>query len=219
MVKKLKSQKGKSRKKKRGKCYLLKPHTVEKELIGRRITILSPIEFQRIFNVSESAAGAFLNRYSDGKVLVKLRNGLYAVTSRQISDFEIANKVYKPSYISFEFALSYYGIIPETVYSITSATTKITRNFEVMNKSFEYHKIKKKAFTGYNPEKAGDATILLADKEKALTDYLYFVSLKKKGMNDRLNLKGLSKRKIKFYAKLFESKKLNAIINKLLNDK
>ena len=44
--------------------------------------------------------------------------------------FLIANKIYNPSYVSFEMALSYYRLIPEGVYSITSATAKKTIKFK-----------------------------------------------------------------------------------------
>ena len=41
----------------------------------------------------------------------------------------VANKIYSPSYISLETALSYYGLIPESVYALTSVSTRKTISF------------------------------------------------------------------------------------------
>ncbi|HRZ29704.1 MAG TPA: hypothetical protein P5052_03040 [Candidatus Paceibacterota bacterium] len=56
----------------------------------------------------------------------------------------------------------------------------------------------------------------MADKEKALLDYLYFVIMKKKTNNDRLNIKNISVTKIKKYLKKYNNPLLNAEIKKLL---
>ncbi len=76
-----------------------------------------------------------------------MKRGLYAFPDALPPDLYVANKLYEPSYISLEFALSYHGIIPETVYEITSVTTKSTRRFEAMGKVFTYRRIKREAFT------------------------------------------------------------------------
>ncbi|MDD4784604.1 MAG: hypothetical protein PHY32_03600 [Candidatus Pacebacteria bacterium] len=56
----------------------------------------------------------------------------------------------------------------------------------------------------------------MADKEKSLLDYLYFVIMKKKTNNDRLNIKNISVAKIKKYLKKYNNPLLNAEIKKLL---
>ena len=47
--------------------------------------------------------------------------GLYE-TDRTVPGYLLAGSIYGPSYISFEYALSYYGLIPEAVYTVTCAT-------------------------------------------------------------------------------------------------
>ncbi len=64
--------------------------------------------------------------------------------------FLIANKLYAPSYVSFEMALSYYGLIPEGVYAITSATSKKTATFQTPIGKFSYRTLKPQLFFGYN---------------------------------------------------------------------
>ena len=55
--------------------------------------------------------------------LIKLKRGLYE-TNKDADPFTIANVLLSPSYISFETALAYYGMIPERVYAIKSASFK-----------------------------------------------------------------------------------------------
>ena len=47
--------------------------------------------------------------------------GVYE-TDRNVPAYLLAGSIYGPSYISFEYALSYYGMIPEAVYTVTCAT-------------------------------------------------------------------------------------------------
>lgn len=53
--------------------------------------------------------------------LIPIVRGYYE-TDRSIPGHYLASIIYGPSYLSFEFALSYYGLIPEAVYHFTSAT-------------------------------------------------------------------------------------------------
>jgi predicted transcriptional regulator of viral defense system len=185
----------------------LKPLIVQDKLKAGRIHIFSPEEFRRVFSVTTRAAQEFIKDHS-GDLFLKLRNGLYALKCELPSELEIANRLYQPSYISFEYALSHYGIIPESVYTVTSATTKITRQFVTADKAYEYSRIKKEAYTGYELITIGNAKILMATQEKALTDYLYFVDLKLKTLNDRFVLKKIKKPSVLKYAGLFGRKSL-----------
>ena len=188
---------------------------VEKELKKRNIKVFTPLEFQRIFRVSYNNSKSFITRNVKRGLLIKLKNGLYTLSSMNIPKFFIANKLYTPSYISFETALSYYHIIPEIVYAIFSATTKASRDFDAQQTNFIFHRMKKETFFGYVPKKIDDIIILIAEPEKALLDYLYFVILKKKTFNDRLSLKNISKIKLLKYAKCFKKDKLTQLVKGL----
>lgn len=113
-----------------------------------------------------------LTRLETSGILKSYGKGKYIFLESEVSDFEIANFVIQPSYVSFESALSFYGILSQFPYSITSATTERSKKIEVDNKSFEYTKIDNRIFTGYTKE----ASFLIATKEKALFDYLYLAS-------------------------------------------
>ncbi len=57
----------------------------------------------------------------DSGKLVPIIRGLYE-TDASIPGYYLAPIIYGPSYLSFEFALAYYSLIPEVVYNFTSAT-------------------------------------------------------------------------------------------------
>lgn len=192
---------------------------VQEKLIERGISIFSPLEFRRIFNVKKSAASFFINYHLKSGLFIKLKNGLYALRIRPPSEFEIANRVYTPSYVSLEYAMMYHGIIPESVYTITSVTTKPTREFIINNLSYTFSKIKKNAFSGYLRKSSDGNIVLIATPEKALVDYLYFVDLGKKLVNDRLDVSKLSKSKLIKYAKLFKRNSLVKLVNKIYDQR
>jgi len=194
----------------------LSPIKVQRELIERGILMFSPLEFQRIFDVSKSASNFFINFHLKKGFFAKIRNGLYMLADYPVNHYSIANRLYEPSYISFDTALSFHGIIPETIYALTSATTKITREFKADNIRFVYHKLKKEAYAGYKAIKHLDNTILMAEPEKALADYLYFVDLKKRGLHyERLDLKKIKKANLLSYVKLFKRPEMIKLVEKI----
>ena len=76
-------------------------------------------------DVSDASLHSAITRALKSKEMIKLKRGLYLFEERlrrhSISHFSVANRIYSPSYISFESALSYHGLIPEAVYTTTSA--------------------------------------------------------------------------------------------------
>src|SRR3989344_5221796 len=182
---------------------LLKPLSVRQELLKRKIPIFTIQEFERLFNNPKSKTKYFLENMAKKELFLRLKKGLYAIKTDLPSEEVIANRLYKPSYLSFEYVLAYYNILPEMPYTITSATTKPTRIFTIAEKTFIFSTIKNEAYTGYIALKRGGQLILIAEPEKALVDYLYFVSLNKKPKNDRLDIKSLNKGKILKYTKLY----------------
>lgn len=189
---------------------------IQQKLKSIGIKIFTISEFRRITNSTEISARKILERYSKNGLFIRLKNGLYCSSFNLPSSWLVSNYIVKPSYISYETALSYYGIIPETVYSITSATTKRPKEIKNTLGSFIYHHIDKKVFCGYLPLKQQDDTILIAEAEKALVDYLFLVFLKKKELNERLNLKKISKKKLLTFAKLYKPQTFYKWINNVI---
>jgi len=193
----------------------LKPHNVIRKLKEKKMNLFTPLEFRRVFGVSNWASQWFIKTHTKEGLFLKIRNGLYMLADYPVNHYLIANRLYEPSYISFDTALSFYGIIPETIYTIISATTKTTREFKAGNVRFTYHKLKKEVFTGCKAIKYLDSTILIAEPEKALADYLYFIALKKRGLHyERLDLKKIKKDKLLGYVKLFKQPKMIKLTKK-----
>ncbi|MGI6394704.1 MAG: type IV toxin-antitoxin system AbiEi family antitoxin domain-containing protein [bacterium] len=114
------------------------------------------------------------------KEIVRIKKGLYVLGkpySKSLFYKEtLSNLIYGPSYISLEYALSFYGMIPEKVQIVTAVTNKRNKVFDTPLGRFSYRYIN----TSLYPEGIDlielDEThnVLIASKEKAVADTLYF---------------------------------------------
>lgn len=197
---------------------LLKPIPVREKLLNQGVKVFTPQVFRRIFGSSPTSTKYFLETQTASGFLTRLKNGVYFLKTDPPSEEEMANALYQPSYISFEYALAYHNLLPEMPYGVTSATTKPTRLFTTDTTSFSYRTIKKLAYTGYTLVKKEDRSFLIAEPEKAYADYLYFVALKKMPLNDRLvkAAKGrIGDTKLEKYTSLYQSKPLTTLLEKV----
>jgi len=109
----------------------------------------------------------------------KICKGFYIFSDLQINEptlFTIANRVYEPSYVSLEMALSIYGLIPEAVYGTTSVTSKRSKNLKTPVGYFIYRHIQPELMFGYELREHDGHRYQVAEIEKAILDYLYFNS-------------------------------------------
>jgi len=116
----------------------------------------------------------------------KVVKGHYIFSDLDVNEsvlFIIANKIFDPSYVSLEMALSFYGLIPEGVYSVTSVTSKKTYAFKSQLARFSYRKIKSGLMFGYKLENYENHIFKIAEIEKALLDYFY-LNPRRKGEGD-----------------------------------
>jgi hypothetical protein len=109
--------------------------------------------------------------------IIRLKRGLYVVhpdiSRKPLSTELIANHLYSPSYISMQSALRFYGLIPETVYTMQSMTIKVAREFSNSVGRFEYLHIDRGTFSiGIRQEKRDDVVFIIASPEKALCDLI-----------------------------------------------
>jgi|SRR5665647_971280 len=101
--------------------------------------------------------------------------GLYE-TDGSTPGYLLAGSIYGPSYISFEFALGYHGMIPEAVYTITSATfgKKKKKKYVTPFGTFTYRDVPSNVFPiGIDVVNEGEYYYRIACPEKALCDKLY----------------------------------------------
>ena len=107
--------------------------------------------------------------------LIKIINGLYE-TDPNVNGYLLAGSIYGPSYLSFDFALSYYGLIPEKVTAFTSATfdKKKKKRYDNQFGSFLYRDVPANVYPlGINVIEEGEDNYQIATPEKALCDKLY----------------------------------------------
>ncbi len=106
---------------------------------------------------------------------IRIRRGLY-IKKGEYNPKTLANIIYGPSYISFEYALSIYGMIPERAETVTSAVYNKNKDkeFETPAGRFTYKYINASVyFYGIERYEENGEPYLIASKEKALCDLLY----------------------------------------------
>ena len=115
-----------------------------------------------------------IKRDTDNGILIRLTRGLYEVDSG-VNPCFLASAILSPSYLSFDWTLSYYGLIPEKVFSITSASLNMRKRKTFINKfgRYEYCDVPINAFSeGLTYLESGDYIVKIATKEKAICDSL-----------------------------------------------
>lgn len=121
---------------------------------------------------------AKIRRLVDNGELVSVVRGLYE-TDASIPGYYLAPIIYGPSYLSFEFALAYYSLIPEAVYNFTSATFEKKRTKQYINHygTFTYQDVPSEAYpVGILLHSENGYGFQIASPEKAICDQLYKIS-------------------------------------------
>ena len=111
--------------------------------------------------------------------ILRVKKGIYVFgeryARRPFSREVLANMIYGPSYLSFEYALHFYGLIPERVETMTSAAMGRSRRFSTPIGLFAYRQIPAKAYpVGIDQVELDEGRhFLMALPEKALADQVY----------------------------------------------
>jgi len=110
------------------------------------------------------------------KELISIRRGLYTIGPKldlpSPEPFLIANHLRGPSYVSLESALSYWNMIPERVYEISSVTTKTSKLYKTPVGRYSYKQLRTPYYSyGIKSiEYSSKQAVLIASREKALCD-------------------------------------------------
>lgn len=137
--------------------------------------------------------------------------------------FFIANKIYQPSYISMESALSFYSLIPDQIFAITSLSSKKTSTFTTPVATFLFNTIKPSLFFGYKLVRFDNFSFKIAEPEKTILDYFYLHSELKNDddfsemrVNEEEFKEKMDLDKLKKYLNLFKNKSLEKRVKKFL---
>lgn len=179
-----------------------RPNDIEliKKLRGFNKPYFNVADLEKVLDLKRDSLYVTLNRLVKSGVLVRLGKNIYSLFTESVDTEKIANELYFPSYLSFEQALSHYGILSQTPYTQTFATARPTKKMVIADVSVEYSHLKKELFFGY--------VIIngkyIAEKEKALLDELYMVSMGKRSIDiDELDLRNIDISKLDKYAEKF----------------
>jgi len=161
--------------------------------------------------------------------LIRLKNGFFIIADK-IKDApvpyeQIANLLYGPSYLSYEWALSYYGMIPEGVYVVTSSCAIQSKRYTTALGTFEYSFLSHARYAiGITQKENSAGNFLIATPEKALADLVHKKS-KRLSSNDllvdliearRINeevLKNLDKSHLAEIAENYRSTAVHTLLN------
>jgi predicted transcriptional regulator of viral defense system len=139
----------------------------------RRMMPLSVFSLRDVYVVEPCFDRRRLHEWHKKGYVRLLANGWYLFSDIPVDENSldwIANRLYAPSYISLETVLSRTGLIPETVPTITSITTRKTRKIRTTLAFFTYRTVSPRFFFGYD---IGPHGVKTAFAEKAVLDYLY----------------------------------------------
>lgn len=189
----------------------VRPKGIEliKNLRGFHKAYFTVADLEKVLDLKRESLYVTLNRLVKSGVLVRLAKNIYSLFTEAVDRQKIANELYFPSYLSFETALSQYGILSQIPYTQTFATLRPTKKMIIADVAVEYSHIKKELFFGYTLKNGK----YIAEREKALLDELYMVSMGKRSIvTEELDLKDIDKNKLEKYAKKFPAQ-----IDPLLN--
>jgi predicted transcriptional regulator of viral defense system len=167
-----------------------------------------------------------LTRWVKKGYLIRLRQGHFAFAEyKGKADYALyfANRIYRPSYVSLHTALSFYGMIPESVVQITSVTSLKTADFSNDFGEYSYKSVLEKLMFGYDLKPMQDnRTLQLASPEKALLDLLYLYpfynneqELEELRLDEDFLHEDLNTGLMKNYCARFQSKSLEKRVNLL----
>lgn len=133
-----------------------------------------------IFHERREHLNVQLSRWVKAGKLIQVRKGWYLIAQpyrqQDITLPVIANRVVHPSYLSLDWALQYYDLIPEHVPNPTSVTSGRGIRFMFRDNLFIYRHIQPAFFLGYEQRDYNGCKIVVALPEKALLDKIYLFS-------------------------------------------
>jgi predicted transcriptional regulator of viral defense system len=183
------------------KKFLEKLKKIEKEFFT-----LS--DLKKIWQGKENSLKVVLSRLVKKGEIKRIYKNFYVLSERVPNLEKIANQIYFPSYLSFESALSKYGILSQIPYTLTFATPLKTKSIKIFDVEIEYRKLKKELFFGFKKEKE----IFIALPEKAILDALYFISLGKLEVDlKNLDFSKIKKERLISFSRKFPQKTQNLL--------
>lgn len=159
---------------------------VLKVLRGLGKSYYTVADLAKATGLSKGSLYVFLARWTRAGLLRRLGTGLYGLPDVAPDMEKLGNEYYFPSYLSFESALARFGILSQSPYVLSFATTRRSRRLKLSWTEIEYRQLRPEFFFGYELHNG----VYVALPEKALCDQLYMKSLGRAKLDvPSLNLK------------------------------
>jgi len=146
---------------------------MEKKLLNNQSSYLTSSYLAGLFDDYKAPKQKINDLIHKGE-LVRVKQGLYLLGpdyQRPYSKEVLAGLIYGPSAISLEYALSFHGMIPERVETVTSICFKKDKSFKTPVGVFTYRYISEKRYAiGIEHHRTKLGNFLMASPEKALCD-------------------------------------------------
>lgn len=153
---------------------------MEEKLLKTQSNYLTADYLQALYSSLEMPKNKIASLVKKGELL-PVRRGLYLhgkSYGRQYSKAVLSGMIYGPSAISFEYALSHYGLIPERVEVVSCLCFKRDKSFETSVGRFQYKYISKELYPeGLEFYQTELGNYFMASAEKALCDMAYFQTI------------------------------------------
>ena len=175
-------------------------------ILRSKKTVFSFKDIVLLWKDSSRAARVRINYYVKNNDLYRIRQGFYA-KDKNYDKFELANRIYVPSYISFETVLGQNGVTFQ-YYSQIFVASYLSRELKINGQTYSFRKIKDKILTN----KAGienKGEYLQASQERAFLDVVY---LNKDYYFD--NLLGINWNKVYEILPIYNNKRMKKKVEK-----
>jgi predicted transcriptional regulator of viral defense system len=157
-------------------------------------------DLEKITNLPRNSLYVALKRWETGEIIERVSQGIYIPMGGNVSLENVAAQLYIPNYLSFESALTKYGILNLIPYTLTFATTRKTKKYILRKQKIEFRQISPKLFFGFGMKNG----IYIASPEKAFLDQVYFATRGKATLDfDELDIKKLSIKALKELSRKF----------------
>ncbi|MCJ7785825.1 MAG: hypothetical protein MUP41_17985 [Desulfobacterales bacterium] len=167
-------------------------------------------DLEKITGLSRNSLYVALKRWETAEIIERVSQGIYIPMGGNVSLENVAAQLYIPNYLSFESALTKYGILNLIPYTLTFATTRKTKKYTLQKQKIEFRQISPELFFGFEMKNG----MYIASPEKAFLDQVYFAARGKATLDfDEVDIKKLSIKSLKEL-----SRKFPAYVRSYLND-
>lgn len=152
---------------------------IHRELQALKAPCFGLTELKQVLSGTDNSRFSKTKRSVDNGALVRIRRGLYChgevgFSQQRVHPYALADRIYGPSIVSLESALSYHGLIPESVQVVTSVTPRRCNFFRTPLGDYSYMTVPAQNFmTSAERIVEGNAVFFMATPWRALADYVY----------------------------------------------